>query len=295
MGRAIIRDKFANVPEWLTLRLGKAISRRRQFLEYRKAHHERTASLGVSNVPEDTGTVVSSLPTVAKQYQGLRASAIPEIAEPDNQSDAGVSETSYAKTISSENALFVPEMPEAAQGGAIFECPYCFMIIGGIHSRSQWKRHVFTDLQPYICLHQECVSADETFARRHSWIEHEAHFHLKIWKCNLGCNQKFSSENGMRDHFAEVHGFKDHTDAHLLALSIQVQHETPRQLSCPFCHDKIGSLRRYHKHVARHLEQLALFAIPRDSLEDEDIDNDVEDDGSERQGRPNVDHFHWTR
>jgi uncharacterized membrane protein (DUF2068 family) len=125
------------------------------------------------------------------------------------------------------------------------------------------------------------VSADETFTRRHKWIEHETHFHLKVWKCNLGCNQDFISTNDMRNHFTEVHGFRDHTDGHLLALSLQVQRETPKQLLCPLCHDKISSLRRYNKHVARHLEQLALFAIPRDSLEDEDIDDDVEDDLSE--------------
>jgi hypothetical protein len=134
-----IRDKFANVPEWLVGRLGKAIARRRQFLEYRKVHQERIASQEVSNVPEDTGTVVSSLPTVAKQDQGLHVSMIPEAVEPDNQSEAGVSETSYTETIAGNDTLLVPKMPEDAEGGAMFECPYCFMIIGGIHSRLQWK------------------------------------------------------------------------------------------------------------------------------------------------------------
>ena len=60
-----VQDKFVGVPEWLSGRLGKAISRRRQFLEYRKSHHQRIAD--TSNIPETTETVVSSLPTVAKQ------------------------------------------------------------------------------------------------------------------------------------------------------------------------------------------------------------------------------------
>jgi hypothetical protein len=133
------RDKFPKVPEWLTERLGKANSRRRQFLEYRKTHHERIASREVSNVSEDNGTVVSSLPTVIKQDQGLQASVKPEIVEADNRSEAGVSETSYDETVAGENVSLVPKMPEAALQGAMFECPYCFMIIGGIHSRLQWK------------------------------------------------------------------------------------------------------------------------------------------------------------
>jgi hypothetical protein len=74
-----IKDKFANVPGRLSRRLGKAISRRRQFLEYRKNHHARIAGPEASMDPEDTGTVVSSLPTAAKQGQCLGAS---EIVEP---------------------------------------------------------------------------------------------------------------------------------------------------------------------------------------------------------------------
>lgn len=143
----------------------------------------------------------------------------------------------------------------------------------------KFRRHVFTDLQPYICLHQDCMTADETFARWHHWVEHENHFHSKVWKCNLGCSQSFPSKNDMQDHFAALHGFKDDTDAHLLALSTQFLSETSKQQQCPLCHARASSPRLYYKHVAQHLEQLALFAISRDSLENEDTDT-VEDDSN---------------
>lgn len=134
-----VRDKYPDAPEWLPERLGKAISRRRQFLEYRKTHHEQIASVELSNVPEDTGTVVSSLPTAAKQDPGIHISQDPDIPEPDNQLEDAISETSYAETIACENILPFPKMPDTAQGGSMFECPFCFMIIGGIRNRSQWK------------------------------------------------------------------------------------------------------------------------------------------------------------
>ena len=134
-----VQSKFASAPEWLTRRLGKAISRRRQFLEYRKAHHERIASLEVSNAPTDIETVVSSLPTMAKQGQWLQAKLNSGTDESDIQSEAGVSETSYAETTMGENTLLFPKVPEAAQDGAMFECPYCFMIIGSVYSKFQWK------------------------------------------------------------------------------------------------------------------------------------------------------------
>lgn len=129
-----VREKFRDIPEWLTRRLGKAISHRRQFLEYRKSHQKRIASVG-----DDTATVVSSLPTVAKQDQDPAAPMKSEILDSDNKSEAGASQTSYAETVANEDTLFIPKMPEAAQDGALFECPYCFMIIGGIQSRFQWK------------------------------------------------------------------------------------------------------------------------------------------------------------
>jgi hypothetical protein len=134
-----VREKFPNIPDWLSERLGKANSRRRQFLEYRQAHHERIARIEVADAPGDTGTVVSSLPTLLRQHQELWTSATPEISEADTRSDTGVSETSYAETIADGHALFVATMPEAARGGAVFECPYCFMLVRGIFNRLQWK------------------------------------------------------------------------------------------------------------------------------------------------------------
>lgn len=123
-----VRDKFPSIPDWLTERLGKAITRRRQFLKYRKNHHDIIANHEASGGPEDTGTVVSSLPTVAKDNQGLEALIRHDFIKLEIQSDAGASETSYAETVASGNTLFVPRLPDATQDGALFECPYCFMI-----------------------------------------------------------------------------------------------------------------------------------------------------------------------
>ena len=132
-----VRDKFVNAPGHLIERLGTAITRRRQFIEYRKSHHERVARPEVSDGIDDSETVVSSLPTVVKQDQGLLVSEL--LSNLEDRSDAGESVTSYAETVAGDDALLVPKMPEAALDGAMFECPYCFAIIDGIHTRPQWK------------------------------------------------------------------------------------------------------------------------------------------------------------
>lgn len=56
-------------------------------------------------------------------------------------------------------------------------------------------------------------------------------------------------------------------------------HETtehPRaDLICSLCKDTLNSSKQYERHVARHLEELALFALPRTEMDDaEDLDDD---------------------
>ena len=60
-------------------------------------------------------------------------------------------------------------------------------------------------------------------------------------------------------------------------------HETTEHLCggdfvCALCRDKLKSAKQYERHVARHLEELALFALPRIEVDDgEDDDDDVFD------------------
>lgn len=132
-----VSDKFPKIPEWLAARLGKANSRRRQFLEYRRSQHEKIASL--QTIEGDNKTVVSSLPSAIKHDKNLQNTAGSEAAYAMGDLDDRGSLTSYAETVANEDALLVPTMPENAKGGSLFECPYCFLIVDGIHNRMQWK------------------------------------------------------------------------------------------------------------------------------------------------------------
>jgi hypothetical protein len=95
-------------------------------------HHERLSSES-SDPYADDQTVASSLPTVIQQIEN-------EFIQPDPVIILEtVSETSYAETGLHENVLIVPKLPEAAEDGALFECPFCFTIVSGIRNRNQWK------------------------------------------------------------------------------------------------------------------------------------------------------------
>jgi tetratricopeptide (TPR) repeat protein len=95
-------------------------------------------------------------------------------------------------------------------------------------------------------------------------------------------------KNDILDHIADVHELQSHTDTYLQALSVEIQHDPPEQLSCSLCHDTLSSHRKWHKHVAHHLEQLALFVIPRDNLEGKDKEESESDNDQDKQDQQSI-------
>jgi hypothetical protein len=130
-----VRAKFGAVNEALAERLGKAISRRRQYFKYRENHHSKLCHGLDDNTEQGAeSTIASSIPKHLKDATAV--SAIPVVDE-DTRSDAGVSQTSFASSIGDSTKLRVPPLPKEAKNGP-FECPLCFMIVVATNKIS-WK------------------------------------------------------------------------------------------------------------------------------------------------------------
>jgi hypothetical protein len=56
----------------------------------------------------------------------------------------------------------MPSMPSEAADERPFECPICHTI-EIVSDTYGWMKHVYRDLQPYVCTYRDCGSADETF------------------------------------------------------------------------------------------------------------------------------------
>lgn len=138
-------SKFDKVDPDLAKRLGKAITRRRQYFKYREAHHGKL-SYGLEDhnthdlAPE---TVASSIPDHLKDKNGATG---PPVTKLDGGSQSGFSQTSYAPTMDNDGQLHIPPLPKEASKGP-FQCPFCFMIVA-ITSRSLWK-YVYDPLSPF--------------------------------------------------------------------------------------------------------------------------------------------------
>ncbi|KAL5595010.1 hypothetical protein FOVSG1_008699 [Fusarium oxysporum f. sp. vasinfectum] len=271
-------NKLSKAPKPIAERLGKAISRRRQYFKYRELHHDKLASgLELDDKDQMQSTVASSLPKKLNVNEPI------SLEEDGNDaSDTGRSQTSWATSAASPERRKIPPLPVGAGNGP-FECPFCFMMVS-IASGNHWKKHVFSDLFPYVCVELGCPAPDQDFQRRYQWAGHVKKYHRKTWTCKLGCDKTFDSSQDMKRHLAQKHS--ETTEwTHLDSLLTMCERPKPdnEPADCPLCNERQASFKQYQRHVGRHQEDLALFALPHIAGEEDEKndDSDFEFEGHE--------------
>lgn len=245
--REHVTSKFPRADGKLTKRLGMAITKRRRYLKYRERHHTKLAH-GLAVAEGETVDEFSTLsPTVITAEQNHQ-SAIYN----DNSSEGAFSQTTYGSdSIAGRGPIKIPQPPKGWVSGVPFECPYCYFLIEVKHKRS-WDRHVFKDLQPYTCIFQTCSLPDKMFESRHEWFNHELVAHRDEWLVPLG-NQSSNAYPGNSGSDAGDMFTHSSKAAHVALIQ--------SFFICPLCLERFCS-QQFEKHVARHLEELALFALP---------------------------------
>jgi len=289
---AHVKEKFPSAPEYLILRLGKAISRRRQYLHYREEHRKRLegdidldANPQEPDAPQDAGkldtaewvnsTVASSLPPAVKA--GFIA---PDLEITHDDEDAA-SQTSYASSNNDPSKIRPPQIPEQGLNGDPFECPLCFRFTSVQHVHA-WHKHVYIDLQPYVCTASDCQVPERTYESRREWFQHELQAHRKWWECIMGCNVVFQSSDELRKHIGHKHAELAHNPrTEDVVRSCARQYSMDQEACCPLCMEKQRSLTQLRHHLGKHHQQLSLFAIPPHMIDEEDEnDNDEAKDPS---------------
>ncbi|GKU08644.1 unnamed protein product [Fusarium langsethiae] len=252
-----VKTKFDGIEPFLADRFGRATSRRRQYFKYRESHHLKLKQgLDLAEQNDVESTIASSLPRHAKAA-GFDLGAMDE----DEASDSGLTQTSLASSREGSGKLCVPPLPKEAEGGP-FECPFCYMMIIAT-SKTSWRRHVLADLRPYICLWEDCTVSDKEFVRRHDWILHEIQNHRRTYNCPCSCGKVFPARSRCREHVIRLHpdAFPKSQLESMIDLGAQIM-ESDEGISCPLCKEDLHSMKDYQRHVGRHQEQLALFALP---------------------------------
>ncbi|KAM5382815.1 hypothetical protein ACJZ2D_002206 [Fusarium nematophilum] len=81
----------------------------------------------------------------------------------------------YAETVMTYRdegrSVHIPPIPPDAKEGIPFECLACGLKVRATNN-SAWKKHLYSDLQPWLCLDVNCQAGHEPFATRADWLEH---------------------------------------------------------------------------------------------------------------------------
>ncbi|KAF9693035.1 hypothetical protein EKO04_009157 [Ascochyta lentis] len=196
-----VKGKFPEAEQYLITRMGRAISRRRQYLRYREEHRARLAEAldtTDTSAKKVASTVASSIPAQLKS--GFQAVEL----EDDDEFVDHASQTSYASSMSGATALRPPPLPQEGREGKPFECSLCHYFTV-VDVGTDWQKHVYRDLQPYVCTFENCTSADRTYESRREWFSHELQEHRQVWNCIEGCQQSFRSQNQFQAHLKHSH------------------------------------------------------------------------------------------
>ncbi|KAK1975650.1 hypothetical protein LZ30DRAFT_764133 [Colletotrichum cereale] len=116
-------------------------------------------------------------------------------------------------------------------------CPFCFctLPVSEAVEDKKWREHVKGDLDPYVCLFEECDSGDELYTHSRTWIKHMREHTLR-WNCK-------SSEAQL--------GVLADRNARAAGTLFQ---------TCPLC--GIEEVSNMEDHIVGHMRNLAIKSLP---------------------------------
>ncbi|KAK4041663.1 hypothetical protein C8A01DRAFT_14606, partial [Parachaetomium inaequale] len=290
-----ISDRYPLVAaknEALGVRLGEANARRRQYFKYCRDHNDRLSRPNMEEgfsqrqesqahpapQPADprlgikaTGSVVSeqTRPSLLADTEATEFLAQPfDKAGLFEQLDAqsAPSMVSFATSVAevSENSLAFPPLPSEAENNSTFLCPYCCTVI--------WN--------PTSVRFPDVVSRH---IRQHAWFDHELLVHRNLWACPK-CSASLESPKSLEQHIIGHHS--QDVPAKQIPAVTEMARRRPESIlpsECPFCDgawasaetdamstgEVVVNIDQFRKHLGHHLQQIALFSLPRPNREQE--------------------------
>lgn len=296
-----VNDRYPSLSKDTTLavRLGEANARRRRYFKYRRDHDERLSTVAARGDSDNIKAQAYPVVSRASPAKTVLSAATKPSVLADTETTAFVaneaaqarvfemleapkamSAVSFATSVAeiSDEELQCPPAPVEAENGSPFLCPYCFQFqqLKREGLEQQWRKHVLQDLEPYICTFSSCSL--DTFQSQHTWFEHELLSHRSRWVCSE-CFLSFRSSDDLKGHVSQHHSG--------LVSSLQLpafidQSKRPvdsiQPSGCPFCDGPwvqvdsslasseevlVVDLDQFRRHLGNHLQQVALFSLPR--------------------------------
>ncbi|KAI1488415.1 hypothetical protein F5X96DRAFT_680485 [Biscogniauxia mediterranea] len=167
-------------------------------------------------------------------------------------------------------------------------CPFCFYALPAqnVVDEKKWKLHVKNDLDPYVCLFEECDSAGELYSHSHTWLNH-MRAHAMRWRCVSKSHDEFvgTTRDEYLSHMKAAHPGKL-TDAQLGVMADRnARVAVPLFKSCPLCGvENVDD--NMEDHIVGHMRFLALKSLPSYEEGTEGLDESDSQDDSLATSRP---------
>ncbi|OCL13226.1 hypothetical protein AOQ84DRAFT_416491 [Glonium stellatum] len=301
---ALLQFKYPESSETIRRRLASAMLLRRKRLLYRQARQEKLVLAAVHasrkkiapvkklvaskasskpgpqqqlNLPNNVET---DEPKVAQSVRSFNTAATP--LDPEKfQRAVAPSRVSTAKSapLTEETKLNFPPPPLPIKDGRKeVLCPYCglLMPVREVENLLTWRNHVLKDLDPYVCLFENCSKENQLYNSVKDWLCHMKFKHRLQWRCAVKVHSKetariFNLQKDFEDHMKKFHE-GTFTEAQLpLLVESSARPVTPIFETCPLCDPKgLQDPERENqltpdeleKHIINHLVFLAVKSIP---------------------------------
>ncbi|KAK6339373.1 hypothetical protein TWF718_008793 [Orbilia javanica] len=184
-----------------------------------------------------------------------------------------------------------PRPPSVSQYNTVFKCPCCLQSLPVAYTeRSQWKKHLASDILPYTCVFPDCQQPLQLYLTRKDWEQHIKTEHGQLWVCavceQLGVTTEFSNEDDLVGHLRTIHGDSVENDEIPMFVTASSSLKPIDVVDCPLCigpNEDEDSL----EHIAHCIHDFSLNSLPLPSDSDGEGDYfDIDSRNSDSQNTP---------
>lgn len=216
--------------------------------------------------------------TVATEFQSTTIRLAPPSSAPSSTTSSNAD-----GGFRSGGPFEAPPPPKLNAGDKENACPYCCLVLPAKIFSTQkrakrWERHLLEDLQPYICLFENCTQRGKSYSSFKDWQAHLNQPHYHSWLCPLHPEDADDADEGPF-LFANLARFRAHLDIYHTDLDLSTTEDLIHRASqlaalpqwCFICFEELPTLPVLQKHMADHLKSMSLLALPwRDDIGDEE-------------------------
>ncbi|KAK4443845.1 hypothetical protein QBC34DRAFT_198771 [Podospora aff. communis PSN243] len=307
----LAQARFPNARKSLCSQLGASIHGRGISLQYMKEHNEKLAYRRSDEVDKRDGETKEETPKEQETAPVLLfkkdTSPRPQIARGPETLPSLVSPSAIARidrtrrnpsstVVSSGSAVRddqpdqddYPAQPKRKDGQRYQPCVICAMPLQTLNlTKRAWNAHVDQDIEPYVCISEDCIEPPQYFASSKDWMDHmqtrhsmrwTEQIHTERWHCDVNHNDpsrelpEFDEKAEFLEHLHTCHGEKLTQSQILGRIRRNRRIATRDPFVCPLCDcvptDVARHVRQGEKphallweHVAQHLKSMAFLSL----------------------------------